>query len=367
MKKLIAIVAVFSAVFAVNANAANLTVANTDLTLAGGISASYNYVSDRDDADNFTVDSAIVHLFKDPTMDSRLGGHLAFGGYKVKLVTGQEVDPTIGGDNYRPWLAYGSYMPVENLTVDAGLLWHKFGDAPPSILNTHVTRPVAFLAQPVAFAGGRVSYDAGIANFYAGYNDGSALDHVGIPDPTDPANEIGDVVNFGSKAGNEYAYEVGASAKVADMFDVAVNYFNYDEGYDTINASVGIEIEKFHAKVEANFVSADEDNMLATSLGTLTADDDTATTYLVYASYQFTDTFKLPVRVEFVDDNDSFIYLYDGWNVTITPTYNPTPNSFIRLEGVYASDDDDMFADDDGVPYEEDTRTSVILEFGFLF
>ena len=34
---------------------------------------------------------------------------------------------------------------------------------------------------------------------------------------------------------------------------------------------------------------------------------------------------------------------------------------------MYASDDDDLFADDDGVQYQEDTRTAVIVEFGFLF
>ncbi len=127
MKKSIALVAVFLAVFAVNANAGQLTVANTDLTLAGGVSATYNYMSDTDDPDNFNVDDAIVHLFKNPTADSPVGGHLAFGTFHVKTPTGQHVIPDIGYGEFSPWLAYFSWMPVENMTIDAGLLWHKFG------------------------------------------------------------------------------------------------------------------------------------------------------------------------------------------------------------------------------------------------
>ena len=128
MKNLMMVaVAVCFAVFAVNANAATLTVANTDLTLAGGVSATYNYVSDEEDDDHFSLDAALIHVFKDPTMESSLGGHFAYAGYDVKMVTGQEVEPTIHHENYRPWLAYASYMPVENLTVDVGLFRDVIG------------------------------------------------------------------------------------------------------------------------------------------------------------------------------------------------------------------------------------------------
>lgn len=350
MKKSIALVAVFLAVFAVNANAEKIiTVADTDLTLGGGISASYNYKSDMDDADYFNVDTAIVHLFKSPTTDSPVGGHLAFGSFDVKLPTGEDISPTLTGtfggndENFRLWLGYMSWMPVENVTIDAGLLWHKFGEPPISILNPNITRPVAFSAQPVAFRGARVSFNAGPAKLYAGMNDGSALGG-----------------GFGAKAGNERAFEVGASANVAETLDVALNYFDHDEGYNTLNMSVGTEAGICSAKLEANYVTADTVNAGAT--------EDSATTYALYASFKFSDCFKLPVRIELVDDNDSGIYLgYDGWNIAITPTYNPTKNSFIRAEIVYALDDNKVFADDDGVANQEDNRTSVIAEFGFLF
>ena len=346
MKKSIALVAVFLAVFAVNANAGQLTVANTDLTLAGGVSATYNYMSDTDDPDNFNVDDAIVHLFKNPTADSPVGGHLAFGTFRVKPVTGGNVVPDIGYGEFSPWLAYFSWMPVENMTIDAGLLWHKFGEAPISILNPNITRPVAFLAQPVCFGGARVSVNAGPAKLYAGMNDGSGLG-----------------AGHGAKAGNERAFELGASANVAETLDVALNYFDHDEGYNTLNVSVGAEAGICSAKLEANYVTADTVNAGAT--------EDNASTYLLYASFKFSDCFKLPVRIELVDDNDSLIYWgtvsYDGWNIAITPTYNPTKNSFIRAEIVYALDDNEVFADDNGVAGQEDNRTSVIAEFGFLF
>lgn len=362
MKNLIMVaVAVCFAVFAVNANAATLTVAHTDLTLAGGVSATYNYVSDEEDEDHFSLDSALIHVFKDPTMDSPLGGHLAYAGYDVKMVTGQEVEPTIHGENYRPWLAYASYMPVENLTVDLGLLWHKFGEAPVAILNPHVTRSVAFIAQPVAFNGARVSYDAGMAKFYVGYNDGTAVDDL-------TGGALPGILSFGEQADSEHAFEVGGCIKLADMVKVAVNYFDYDEGYDTINASIGVDIEKFHAKLEANFVSADNDNTVILYRPGEPVDDNDAVTCALYLSHKCTDNFKVPLRIEYVDDNDSGIYLgYDGWNVTLSPTYMPTKNSFIKLEGVYARDDNDVFADDEGVGLQEDSRYAVIAEFGFLF
>ena len=343
MKKSIALVAVFLAVFVVNATAGQITVANTDITFAGGASATYNYVSDSDDADNFDVENAIVHLFKNPTADSPVGAHLAFGTFHVKTPTGQNVAPDIGYGEFSPWLAYFSWLPADNVTVDAGLLWQKFGEPPLSILNANVTRPVAFLAQPVCFGGARVSVSTGIAKLYAGMNNGSALG-----------------ADHGDKAGNERAFEVGASADVGDMWNVAVNYFDHDEGYDTINASIGTEIGKFNFKLEANLVSADTQNAGA-------AEDD-AKAYALYVGHEFSDDFSLLVRGELVDDNDSGIYKgYDGWNVAVTPTYKPTGNSFIRLEVAYASDDNDVFADDDGLANQEDTRHSVIAEFGFLF
>lgn len=368
MRTFVALVAVFLTVFAANASAGDLTVANTDLKLAGGITASYNYVSDakaeigvKEDQDNdyFNVDTAIAHLFKDPTVDSPVGGHLAFGSFDVKLVTGGEpASPEIGDENFRVWLGYFSYMPVQNLTIDAGLLWHKFGEAPVTIHNPNVTRPVAFSAQPVCFGGARIGYDAGVAKIYAGMNDGSALG-AGYGNKDSEQDASGNILE------SDRAFEVGACADVAEMLNIAVNYFDHDEGYDTINASAGIGIGMFRAKVEANYVTADTKNVVGVGVE---AQEDNATTYALYACYKFSDNFKLPLRYERVDDNDSGIYYgYDGWNITITPTYNPTENSFIRLEGVYASDDEKVFRDCDGKPGEEDTRTSVIAEFGFLF
>jgi hypothetical protein len=62
----------------------------------------------------------------------------------------------------------------------------------------------------------------------------------------------------------------------------------------------------------------------------------------------------------------------DGWNVAVTPTFNTTANSFIRLEGVYAEDnnngtDDRVFRDSRGMANKRDDRHSIIAEFGFLF
>lgn len=400
MKKLIALAAVFLAVFAVNANAANLTVANTDFKLAGGVSASYNYVSDvnpnaaGDDHDYFSIDTAIVHLLKNPTVDSPVGGHLAYGAFDVKLVTGEVLTPrlgtttvtvadpedppipndtdtgTTGGlENFRVWLGYFSYIPVENLTLDAGFLWHKFGEAPITILNAHVTRPVAFVAQPVCYYGARIGYDAGLAKVYVGTNDGAALG-------AGHGNHDG-VTRAGEVLESDRAYEVGACANI-EALKIAVNYFDHDEGFNTINGSVGVDAGMFSAKVEVNYVTTD--TYLRTAAGAKAKDDD-AISWALYVGHKCTDNFKMLIRFEVVDDMGSGIYMsptagsgagYDGWNVTVTPTFNPTPNSFIRLEGVYAEDNnrglnEKQFNDSRGMANKRDDRHAVIAEFGFLF
>lgn len=357
MKKLIVIAMTIAALVSMHAHAGDLTVAHTDLALAGGVSASYNMVSDMKDADYFTLDSAVIYLLKNPTMESPVGGHLAFANFQVK-VAGLNVAPAIpfgvGTENFRVWLGYFSWLPVENLTVDAGLLWHKFGEAPVTILNPHVSRPISFLAQPVCFGGARVGYKAGIASIYAGMNDGSALGSI-----------------FGNKNGqvspedgvtileSDSAIEAGISLMPNDMLSIAANYFDHGEGYNTVNFSAGVTVDKLSAKVEGNMVSND-----TVAVGA----EDSATAYVVYASYQASDQVKLPIRYEMLDDNDSGIYLgFVGYTITVTPTYNPTANSFIRLEYVMTSDDNKVFADSDGVAAQEEARNSIIAEFGFLF
>ena len=146
---------------------------------------------------------------------------------------------------------------------------------------------------------------------------------------------------------------------MADRLNVSANYFNHDEGYDTINGSIGTDVGKLELKLEANYVTTDTKNPGAS--------DDSAATYAVYAGHKCTDKFKLLVRAEVVDDNNSGIYGYDGSNFAVTPTYNPTENSFIKVVGVYAIDDNKVFADDEGVPMQEDTRSALIVEFGILF
>ncbi len=353
-KFLILSLALFLVAFAVSADAGTLTVGKTDLTLVGAVTGTWGYLSDRQDSDAWELDNAVLHLFKNPTVEAPVGGHLAFGNFAVKAVNGAEVDPQINDDNFRAWLAYFSWMPAAALQVDVGLLWHKFGEPPVSILNPHITRPVAFLAQPVLYEGGRISYNAGVVDVYVGMNDGSELGagHGNVGD----RNPLSDVTS-------EWAFEVGATAHLGtESVDLGLHYFDNDKGFNNLMALIGTKHGMFDARIEANFFNDDDLNIVGG--GT----DDTATTYALYASAKLSDTFKLPLRIEIVDDNDSLILRgINGWNVAITPTFKPSKNSFIRLEGVYASDDNNVYADSDGNEFTEDSRTSLYAEFGFLY
>jgi len=201
MKKVVGLAA--AGLLAVSAaNAGQITVANTDITLFGGVSASYN-IQNNDHAivktpfskDSFSVNNVIVGLTK-PAQDGGIGFTAAFGSFEAptvvaspdvvngknrvetgtNLVAGSINVNAKGTDligygkttDFKPWLAFVTYKPVAGLSLDAGLLWTNFGEKPVTILNPHITRGVLFTANPVLLTGARGTYDAGVAKVYVG-------------------------------------------------------------------------------------------------------------------------------------------------------------------------------------------------------
>ena len=348
------------------AQAGTLTVANSDITLYGGVSAAFDYTNaDHVAAENnklarkgnFHVTTFAVGLMKkaDPNKNP-IGFNAAFASFDAPTVfASSNVVNNAGGagkglikygqtTDFKPWLAYVTIAPVEGLSVDAGLLWNKFGEAPLTILNKNYTRGILFTGHPVAYAGARVNYDAGVAKVYVGYNQGLGLRQGNVAGYNiSDAFEAGVVANLGIvKAGLHTYNEVGGR-------DLYVACVKGDAGV----AKWGIEFDYTNLDKKVRPANGNK-NAYGIALN---------------IDPVINEQISIPIRIEYVDNKtNTGIYLTGNGkakSLTITPTWKPTKNTFARLEWAYVKTDKKVLVDDKGTP--KSSRNLLAFEAGFLF
>jgi hypothetical protein len=373
MKKVVGLAA--AGLLAVSAaNAGQITVANTDITLFGGVSASYNVqdndhvlakgIEDLTKKDSFSVNNVIVGLTK-PAQDGGIGFTAAFGSFEVPTVVASS--KTINDKNligygkttdFKPWLGYVTYKPVAGLTLDAGLLWTNFGERPLTILNPHITRGVLFTANPVLLEGARATYDAGVAKVYAG------------------AGKAGNYQLLHAGSSSNYI-EAGVTSNLKQFglpVDVGLHTYNENGGKDIYALTVGGDLGIVSAGLEVDYFKADDSLKQS-------GQSSNAWGAALCANVKPVAGVQVPVRIEYADNKNSPLIATIAagnakkvWTFTITPTYNPTKNTFLRAEVSYAkssgkinSDDSDrLFVNDKGEPTKT-SRTTGAVELGFLF
>ncbi|WP_456393475.1 outer membrane beta-barrel protein [Persephonella sp.] len=334
------------------AQAGTLTVANSDITLYGGVSAGYEW-QDNDFAavnnsnDNFRVNTFAIGLMKKADANSPIGFNAAFASFNVPTVIAS-TDVVNNGNGllkwgttttFKPWLAYVTIAPIEGLSVDAGLLWAKYGEAPLTILNPHINRGALFVAfDPVLFAGARVNYDAGVAKVYAGYNQGGGL-YFPYSHTVNDAVEAGIMADLGMAKAGFHIYDESSGR----------NIYTLCAKTDLEMATVGVQISYLK-----------EDDALQNN----TSDDDMYGVALKVAP-KIAENISIPVRIEYVNTDAKNDDTY--WTFTITPTYKPTANTFVRVEAAYTTADAKMFVDVDDPTSTKDNRTTLAFEAGFLF
>ncbi|WP_297456278.1 outer membrane beta-barrel protein [Persephonella sp.] len=380
------------------AQAGTLTVANSDIVLYGGVSASYDW-QDNDFAlsnfgndgnnDNFHVSTFAIGLMKKADANSPIGFNAAFASFEVPTLVASSA--VVNGDNslnsgkgqrllkwgkttdFKPWLAYVTIAPIEGLSIDAGLLWNKFGEAPLTILNRNYTRGILFTGHPVLYAGARANYDAGIAQVYVGYNQGGGL----------LQGKSNDVLGYGISD----AFEAGISFNLSDFVGfgskVGLHTYNEAEGRNLYVLCTNFDFGIVKAGLEADYTTLDDAAKRSATgtknpLGSDSKADDSAWGVALNIDVDFLDAqianVTFPIRIEYVDNGDSSdnngsgIYLTgknSAWSFTITPTWKPTKNTFARLEAAYISTDKKVFVNDSGKA--KDNRTVLAFEAGFLF
>lgn len=428
MKKVVGLAA--AGLLAVSAaNAGQITVANTDITLFGGVSASYN-AQNNDHAlrstgtvlsrtgaqpwsgkDSFSVNNVIVGLTK-PAQDGGIGFTAAFGSWEAPTVVassdvvndkaGNGANKLLGygkTTDFKPWLAFVTYKPVAGLSLDAGLLWTNFGERPVTILNPHITRGVLFTANPVLLTGARGTYDAGVAKVYVGAGKAGDYQLMG------PVYKDG-IVKLGSNVFvNKYSnyIEAGVTSNLKQFglpVDVGLHTYNENGNRDIYALTVGGDLGIVSLGLEVDYFKADDglkkkwnnyliNNFLAPANYSASSN---AWGAALCANVKPVAGVQVPVRIEYADNKDTILIPtiaaaglvtpsnagnYSAakkvWTFTITPTYNPTKNTFLRAEISYAKASGSVTPNTSGFLFVNDkgeaktSRTTGAVELGFLF
>ncbi|MCX7739259.1 MAG: porin [Hydrogenothermaceae bacterium] len=374
MKKVVGLVA--AGLFAVSvANAGQITVANTDLVMIGGVSAAYS-VQENDHSlanpgfskDGFAVNNFVLALAK-PAQDGGIGVTAAIASWQAPTVVASS--EVVNGNNIlnngligygkstdlKVWKAYVTYKPMAGLSLDAGLLWSGFGEKPVTILNPHITRGVLFTANPVVMAGARGSYDAGVAKLYVGTG------KVGAQLMAPVYKNIAGV--------DPKAYiEAGLTTNLKQVglpVDLGLHTYNEAGGRDIYALTASTDLGMVSLSAEIDYFKADKPLQVAQG------NSDSALGAALCANIKPQAGIQIPIRIEYADTKKSLLIptIVDFnnknsvWTFTVTPTYNPTKNTFIRGEVSYVSSDKKIFINDKGV--NKDTRTTGAVELGFLF
>lgn len=317
------------------AQAGSLTVANSDLTLAGGMSAGLLY-SDNTGGTNNT-DAAVTDFLLELSASADKGvGFVAGYGLlqQASLLDNVQADrdaPTPSMDFQYGWL---TIKPSDAITIDAGKLATKIGyEVANSYANANILLGGVWNAQPVYYPGVRASFAVGEGSVFIEANEDTAT-------------------------GATTGYVVGGGTTLGPVA-LSLAYYDANKGRDIVDVIVSGEIGGIPVAANLDFHKIDSEVAVP-------GDDDSAMGIALYATPSF-GAITVPVRVEYFDDGTSGIYggMKSGYSFTVTPTYNFTDNTFVRAEVAMVSSDNKIFTDEKGVT--QDSKTSAALQAGFLF
>ena len=341
------------------------------------------------DANSFRPNMAQLVLEK---AASPTGALTDRAGFRLKLNFGEDAKFTggTGGDDFDFQEAYIQYMPVENLTFQAGRMNTLIGyEVIESPLNPNFSRSFLFgIGEPFTVTGFRASFD---------FSDSASLAVSAINSFT------------GLQADNNNSKSIEALLSLAPMDNLGVSIFGFwgpeggrgQEGADRMQVGGILDVQ---ATDQLELVL---EGYYGNQAG-LT--DDNGRSYNArwngvagYAIYDFNDQWGLHVRAEVFEDPTGYFSCFgpdhgmdvdtdgdgegDGaygslgnahlcpfetidmndqtlWETTWTLQYKPTPNLITRAEFRYDKSDRNTFRDGDGV---RDSQSTLAGEMIFLF
>ncbi len=314
------------------ANAGTLTVANSDIEMSGGVSAGYFYTNNiGNDANNdyFTVSSFGIDLTS--KVNSAIGFTAGFGASGQPDLLDDSQPPSADFEVEYAWV---SIKPIENLTLDAGKLTTNIGyELYHTYDNPNYTFGMVWYGQPFVYAGARATYTVteGI-DVYAEYN-----------------HDAGE------------AFALGSIGSIAGI-DYAVSYYDYTANKNLVDVVLSTSVAGIDVALNADYQWLDDSKKVS-------GNDDSAYGLALYITPKVSEAISIPVRLEYINQGTSDIYKTgigdNARSVTVTPTWAPSKNTYLRAEVAYVSTDKKGFVDDDGSL--EDTRTFIGVEAGFRF
>lgn len=329
--------------------AGQLTVANSDITLSGAVSTGYFYSTNTGSSnhDDFKVSNFLIGIGSD-AKDGAIGFSAGFGSVLLPTVYdgGLTDNKAILSKGFGVIYGYLTYKPVENLTIDAGLLTTNIGyELATSFTNPNITYGAVWSAQPFIYPGARITYQIGDIKLYA------------------EASKDKGIVDGSSSLPTTGSFAVGSVGSLYG-FDYAVSYYDYTAYKNLVDVVVAKQIIP-NLKLGLNF-----DYQWLDKTAKTPGNDDSGYGVAIYIIPEF-DKFSVPTRIEYVNDGskgkESGIYssVSKAYTLTVTPTYKVTKNSYIRAEVSYINSKNDIFTDKNGNP--KDNKLSAAAEFGFLF
>ncbi|GAB6065374.1 outer membrane beta-barrel protein [Aquifex pyrophilus] len=326
-------------------------VSSVPIELHGGASGAYfwtnNTGTSSDEDDKIQLSNGILQLNGEFGNKIKLSFDLALGTVLVPtLWDGGQNDPvsysfsdgSVSKDGFGLIWGYASFQPFKGISVDAGVLPTNVGyEVANTYANPNITLGTIWYAQPVIYEGIRLSFDLNeIANipfgFYAEYNQEFNTDN----------------------------YALGVNGEFSGV-SFALNYYDYRANKNLIDVVLGYTISNVDLGLNFDWQWLDDS---AKQPG----QDDNAWGVALYFIPKFETArgeVSVPVRLEYFDEGTSGIYSgseqdNNGWSITVTPTYRPTPNTFVRVEYAYLNTDKKVING-------EDNKTTLSAEIGFTF
>lgn len=329
--------------------AGQITVPNTDITVSGAVSTGYFYSKNTGSSnqDAFNVSNFLVGIGSDAKNGS-IGFSAGFGTVLLPTVYdgGLTSNKAVLSKNFGLIYGYLTYKPVSNVVLDAGLLPTNIGyELATSFTNPNITYGAVWYSQPFIYPAARVTYQIGDIKFY-----GEVSKDRGIVDGSPSLPTTG-------------AYGVGSIGSIYG-FDYAVSYYDYTAYKNLVDVVISKEVYP-NLKLGLNF-----DYQWLDDTTKVAGKDDNGYGVALYIIPQF-ENLSIPARIEYVNDGskgkESGIYsnVSKAYTFTVTPTYKPTKNSYIRVETSYFKADNKIFADKNSNP--KSGKASAAVELGFLF
>ena len=307
------------------------------LELYGGVSAGVFYTTNEGNNSSqarVQLTNAIVGLTGEVGKGIKMGFDLAVGTSLWATVldggqgtpSSQSVDSNGDTDGFGILWGYATIKPHPIVAVDVGVLTTNIGyEVADTYSNPNVTFGAVWNAQPFIYPGIRLTLSPlKDIDFYAEYNQELGLDNFALG-------------VLGEKAGISFA----------------LTYYDYRASKNLIDIVLGYSIANIDLGLNADYQWLDNP---------APGQDSSAFGVALYATPNL-GSLSIPARLEYFYGGTSGIYQGGkGFTLTVTPTFRPTENTYVRGEVAYILTDNNIFRNG-----TENNKTTLSVELGFTF